>query len=335
MDPSKTLNHLHFFLPTFVLCYCMILQSVYTSNLDYKQLVYNHCANQTSEDHTTVSLSSILPALFQELLEHSTKSKFFETNAGNDKVAVSGLFQCRGDLSNKDCYSCVNKLPEVSNKLCSQSLPARVQLSGCSIHYRADGVQTSGLQLLHKSCSGQTGSIGFPERRDAAFAAVQECIMSGQGFCEETCESIHVMAQCDGNLGACDCGECVNTAVEIAQETCGYSVSGEIYLDGCFVSYKYQGNEFNGDWNEDKGSFGRSSNKLIAIVIGGIAVVLTGAGLCYFCRSWGRKKDDFNWFMAKAKTEINLLIVKIQEVPCTTIILFGGKALQLNTLILL
>lgn len=219
-----------------------MLSSVYTSNLDYKQLVYNHCDNQTSTDHHNESISSVLSDFFQELSEQSSKSKFFATSAGNDKVAVSGLFQCRGDLRNNDCYNCVNKLPEVSNSLCGQSLPARVQLSGCRIHYQADGVQTSRLQLLHKACTGKKGSSGFQERRDAAFAAIKDCILSGQGFCDEVYESIHVMAQCDGNLGTCDCGECVGTALQIAQEECGYSVSGEIYLDTCFISYGYERN---------------------------------------------------------------------------------------------
>ncbi|KAL3520610.1 hypothetical protein ACH5RR_018759 [Cinchona calisaya] len=269
MDPSTIPKNHHSFLPIFVLCCCLILPFVNTSNLDYNKLVYNHCKNQTSNDHPTESLSPILSALFQELSKQSSKSKFFVTSTGDEKMALSGLFQCRGDLSNQDCYSCVNKLPELSNSLCGQSLPARVQLSGCSIRYQADGVvQTSQFQLLHSACSGENGLIGFQEKRDAAFSAVQECILSGQGFCDETCDSIHVMAQCDGILGVCDCGECVNTAVEIAREECGYSVSGEIYLDGCFITYSYQTNGFSGDWDE-----GSSSGKLVAIVIGGIALI--------------------------------------------------------------
>jgi hypothetical protein len=48
-----------------------------------------------------------------------------------------------------------------------------------------------------------------------------------------------MMAQCEGDLGGCECGECVNNAEQIAQEECGESVSGEIYLDKCFISYTF------------------------------------------------------------------------------------------------
>ncbi|KAK3012012.1 hypothetical protein RJ639_011143 [Escallonia herrerae] len=52
-------------------------------------------------------------------------------------------------------------------------------------------------------------------------------------------EDMHVMAECEGTLGACECGECVSNAVEVAQDECTDSVSGQIYVDHCFLSYSY------------------------------------------------------------------------------------------------
>lgn len=80
----------------------------------------------------------------------------------------------------------------------------------------------------------------------AAFAAVERCVMSENGFCEMMYESIHVLAQCVGSLRSCDCGECVNRAVEIAceDESCRYSVGGEIYIEGCFITYDYRDGGF-------------------------------------------------------------------------------------------
>ncbi|CAI9090977.1 OLC1v1025883C2 [Oldenlandia corymbosa var. corymbosa] len=284
-------NLLYYFQHLLVLCFVLMLPDIVnTSKFDHNHLlIYNHCENQTSVDHHPDSVSLILSQLFQELQEKSSTSKFFQTNAGDDKIAVSGLFQCRGDLSNDDCYSCVNKLPEVSSRLCGASLPARVQLAGCRMNYQAEGVHTTRrLQLLHKTCSLEQGLYGFQEKRDAAFVAVQECILSSPNqYCDQICESVHVMAQCDGNLGECDCGKCVTTAINIVQEECGYSLAGEVYLEGCSLSYGYQEHGIVG---YDGGRFGGSSTKIVAIVIGGIAAVVLGAGLCYICRG-GRHKD--------------------------------------------
>ncbi|CAK9183164.1 unnamed protein product [Ilex paraguariensis] len=192
------------------LCFGLLLPAVNTSPEDYNHFVYKHCANQTFTD-TTSSVPPILSSLFQELVLQSSKFKFFETNVGDDQTAILGRFQCRGDISNDECHNCVNSLPKTSNSWCGYSVRARVQLSGCYIHYEADGTETSRLQLFHNTCSESSAtSSGFQELRDEAFAALESCVMNGNGFCDMNYESVHVTAQCEGNLGACDCEQCVS-----------------------------------------------------------------------------------------------------------------------------
>lgn len=105
-------------------------------------------------------------------------------------------------------------------------------------------------QVLHRACSKRRiRNSGFEEMKNAAFAAVESGVMmSENGFCEIRSESIHVVAQCAGRLGRCDCGECVCDAVRIGgEDECRYSVSGEVYMDRCFISYDYRGGSF-GDY---------------------------------------------------------------------------------------
>ncbi|KAL2526333.1 Cysteine-rich repeat secretory protein 39 [Abeliophyllum distichum] len=172
-------------------------------------------------------------------------------------------------------------------------MPDRIQLSGCYIHYQPDGVETSRVQLLHKTCSKHKLKKGrFEEVKYEAFAEVENGVLSGNGFYETVYELIHVMAQCEENLGACECGECVSSAAQIAEEECKYSISGEVYLDSCFISYKYHGDEFGSYSDQDDKEEGRST-KLIAIVIGGITAFSLGITFCFLMRSCGKKKDDW------------------------------------------
>lgn len=86
-----------------------------------------------------------------------------------------------------------------------------------------------------------------------AFAQIESCGMNNEnGFCDLNYGNFHVITQCVGNLGVCDCGECVNKAIRIVQDECGYSLSGEIYLDGCYLSYNYGKNKISNDINEGK-----------------------------------------------------------------------------------
>lgn len=142
-------------------------------------------------------------SLFQQFLIQSSHSKFYETSIYNDHTGpLSGRFQFRNYLSQSECKNCMKNFPELSKNLCGSKIAARIQLSGCYIHYQADGVETSWVQLLHKSCSKyKVKKCRFEDVKDEAFAALQRRVLSGSGFYETTYEFIHVIVQCEESLG--------------------------------------------------------------------------------------------------------------------------------------
>ncbi|XP_047970997.1 plasmodesmata-located protein 4-like [Salvia hispanica] len=251
-----------------------------THSSETHKLVYTQCSNRTSPN------PSLLPILFQQLITHSSQSTFFKTIVANEQTAISGSFQCMKHLSSYECESCVAR----SSSLCGESLAARIQLHGCSVRYEDDDdgaeaeAEAENNKILRWGCSERRIERGgFEDVKYAALGMVESCVMSENGFCEMMYESIHVLAQCGESLSSCECGECVHRAVEIAcEERCRYSVSGQVYVDGCFLSYVYR----------DEGG-GGSSPKLVALVVGGLAILSVGAGLCYFMKSCGKKKDDW------------------------------------------
>lgn len=242
MDLTSKLLCLLFHALTMLLCFAHSLPSVKPSS-NNSSLVYKSCADQTRLS-STKSHSNTLSSLFEELVLQSSKSKFFKTTQGSDddQTAIFGLFQCREDISNDDCRNCVKALPDMSTSLCKEAESARVQLQGCYIRYEPDGVldKYSENKLLHKTCGEPYPGTGrFEEMRDAAFSALEDDIANSGGFCKMSYELVQVIAQCEGELDACECGECVNGAVQIAREECGNAVSGEFYLDKCFMTYSY------------------------------------------------------------------------------------------------
>ncbi|KAL0298602.1 UNVERIFIED_CONTAM: hypothetical protein Sradi_6520000 [Sesamum radiatum] len=77
------------------------------------------------------------------------------------------------------------------------------------------------IEFSHQACSKhRVKKNGFEEMKYAALAALESCVMSGNGFCETTYEAIHVVGQCAGSLRACDCGACVDSAARIAEDEC-------------------------------------------------------------------------------------------------------------------
>ncbi|KAE8725936.1 Cysteine-rich repeat secretory protein 11 [Hibiscus syriacus] len=210
---------------------------------DYTTLVYKGCAKQSFTDPAGV-YSQALSALFQTLVSQSMKAKFYKTTTGIGQTTITGLFQCRGDLSNTDCYNCASRLPTLADKLCGKTLAARIQLYGCYMLYEVAGfAQISGMEMLFKTCGAtNVAGTGFEERRDTAFSVLESGVVSSHGFYTTNYQSVYLLGQCEGDVGDSDCGECVKSAVQRAQVECGSSISGQIYLHKCFVSYNYYPN---------------------------------------------------------------------------------------------
>ncbi|EYU43748.1 hypothetical protein MIMGU_mgv1a010743mg [Erythranthe guttata] len=275
-----------------------------TSAADYTTLVYKGCSKQSLSDPTGV-YSQALSSLFGTLVAQSSKAKFFKTTAGGGQTTITGLFQCRGDLTNVDCYNCVSRLPVLTDKLCGKQIAARIQLLGCYMMYEVSGfAQISGMEMLYKSCGGANaaGGAGFEERRDTALVSLENGIGGGAGgFFATSYEAVYALGQCEGDVGAADCVECVKSAVQRAQVECGNSVAGQIYLHKCYIGYTYYPNgvpkrssspSFSAPSSSSSGS-GPNTGKTVAIILGGAA----GVGFLVICLLFARgllkKKDDY------------------------------------------
>ncbi|XP_071690135.1 plasmodesmata-located protein 2-like, partial [Rutidosis leptorrhynchoides] len=217
-------NHL---LHVIIILYLLLHSTTATSDLT--TLIYKGCANQNFQNPLS---SQHLKSLYTSLLSQSSTTNFYKTTVNT----VTGLYQCRSDLSNSDCDTCVKSLPETISRVCNtNTMAARVQLVGCYMRYEAVGFpQAPGTELLYKKCgSGRVDD----EKLDGAFALLTKGV--GKGYFAGEFEDVYVLGQCDGDLGGGECVNCVKTAVEIGRSECRSSVSGRVFLFRCFVSYTY------------------------------------------------------------------------------------------------
>ncbi|OWM67327.1 hypothetical protein CDL15_Pgr000779 [Punica granatum] len=255
---------------------------------DYSELIYKNCANERFADtsDTASSRAQAFTALFSELVSHSSQSKFFRTTTGDDHGGISGFYQCKRDITNQDCHRCVAKLPDVSNTLCDRAIAAKIQLAGCSLRYEADSfseekdrlpVGRIKYEMEHKFCSKERAEIeGFDEQWNLAFEELESEVVSRHGYCTVEREGFQAVAQCEGDMEGCECGECISEAVENAKEECKTSVSGRVFLDRCSVSYAFGYNQ--GGGTGGSGGFGGGGNGAGGGGIGGGGGGIGGGG---------------------------------------------------------
>ncbi|CAK9149971.1 unnamed protein product [Ilex paraguariensis] len=276
----------------FLACFAII-----GSSSDHTNLVYKGCADQKFQDPTGVYTQN-LKTLFDTLVSQSSTNKFYKTTVGDGQSAILGIFQCRGDLSNADCSNCVSKATDRSRKLCGETIAARIQLSGCYIRYEVSGFkQASGTELLYKVCgSTQASGTGFTERLDSALGEIVKGLQSGNGFYTGGYESVYVLGQCEGDLGSGDCVDCVKTATERDKSECGSSISGQIYLQQCYISYSYYPNGVPSDSQSSSSSSGtgqRNTQKTVAIVLGGVVGLGLGVAFLLVLKSVFKKRHHY------------------------------------------
>ncbi|XP_060177780.1 plasmodesmata-located protein 2-like [Lycium barbarum] len=280
-----------------ILFFLLFLPSLFpildsSSSNELTNLVYKGCANQNFQDPSGI-YSQTLNTLFNTLISQSSTNKFYKTTTGNGNSVISGLFQCRGDLSNSNCNNCVKKIPNMSLKLCGQVIAARIQLNGCYLRYELVGFQSVGpTELLFKICgSGQVSESGFGDKLDTALGQIVKGV-SSNGFYTGGYESVYVLGQCEGDLSNGECVNCVKNGVGKAKSECGNSVSAQIYLQQCYISYTYYPNGVPTKSLSPSGSGTRqSTQKLVAIILGGLVGVGLGVACLMFIRSALKKKS--------------------------------------------
>ncbi|GKA80569.1 cysteine-rich repeat secretory protein 11-like protein isoform X1 [Tanacetum coccineum] len=208
---------------------------------DLTAFVYKTC-NQTLQNQTT---NLTLDALFTTLVSESNTTNFFQTTITN----ITGLYQCRGDLSHTKCNTCVQTL---TNTIQTECYTARAQSVGCYMWYEVDAYHVDYLPkngLWHEECGVRAGSgTDFDVNKNRAMKVLVDSVGNKKGyFATRFWYSLHdsgyVLGQCEGDLGDDDCVDCVKTAVNFAQVDCDTSFSGDVYLQKCYISYSDGGDD--------------------------------------------------------------------------------------------
>ncbi|XP_076905880.1 plasmodesmata-located protein 3-like [Bidens hawaiensis] len=308
---SPETHHLHLHLHLLLL---ILHLTTTTTTTDLTTLIYKGCANQNFQDPLA---SQNLKTLYTTLVSQSTTTTFFKTTAGdNDSTTITGLCQCRGDLSNEDCNTCVKTLPDTIQNVCKHDvIAARAQLVGCYMRYEVVGFpQAPPTELLYKQCSSHdAGGSGFDGRLEAALSLVPKGVGNGsRGYYAGVYQMVYVLGQCEGDLEGGECVNCVKSAAEIGRSECRSSVSGHVFLQQCYVSYTYYpdgvpgagddggavgGAETGAAEIEDDGGGGRdNTQKTVAIVFGGLAALgMVVAFLLVLKSAFKNKKEHYSY----------------------------------------
>ncbi|XP_052195342.1 plasmodesmata-located protein 7-like isoform X2 [Diospyros lotus] len=261
-----------------VSCFALLFLSLATPSVASStdsSVLYHGCSQIQFSPNSPYE--SNLDSLLTSLVNSATYSSFnnFTIMGSSPQDALYGLYQCRGDLSMPDCATCVARAVTHLDSLCHYTCGAAVQLPGCFVKY--DNASFLGVQdktVVLKKCGP---SVGYDTeamgRRDAVLAS-----MGGAGGPYRVGGSgdVQGVAQCDGDLSASQCQDCLSEAIGRLKSDCGTAVYGDMFLGKCYARYSTDG--ANGESKSSSGgshhSEGEKTFAIVAGLLAGVALVI-------------------------------------------------------------
>ncbi|KAG5240507.1 cysteine-rich repeat secretory protein [Salix suchowensis] len=216
-------------------------------------------------------------SLLTSLVNSATLTVYnnFTIKSPTSQDTLYGLFQCRGDLSNVDCASCVARAVSQLGTLCLDSSGGALQLDGCFVKY--DNTTFLGVEdktEVLKKCGPLIAydSDGL-NRRDGVLDYLGTSDGSYKPFRVGGSGDVSAVAQCVQDLSASECQDCLSEVVGRLKTYCGAAASGDLYLAKCYVRFSKAGAHSYGGNDDDDDDDDDEVEKTLAILVGLIAAV--------------------------------------------------------------
>ncbi|CAH2044305.1 unnamed protein product [Thlaspi arvense] len=152
---------------------------------------------------------------------------------------ISGMYQCRGDLSSRpgDCARCVARAVRILPNICGGACGGALLLEGCFVEYeKAAFLGVANKTVLAWMCGTPSG---YNSGELALTNALVSFVVAYSGKLSRVASSgeAQAVAQCTGDLSARDCQECLMEAKSV----CGTRARGDVHLAKCYLRYSSRG----------------------------------------------------------------------------------------------
>ncbi|KAF8021135.1 hypothetical protein BT93_G1536 [Corymbia citriodora subsp. variegata] len=189
---------------------------------------------------------------------------------------IYGVFQCRGDLDQSTCSSCIARAVSQVGTLCTGACGGALQLDGCFVKY--DNSTFLGVEdktVVIKKCG--PGSDNYDSnalaRRDAVLGYIGASNGDGGAYKyyrDGWSGDMRAVAQCVQDLSPGECQDCLGEAIGQLKSNCGAARWGDMFLAKCYVRYSEGGDHSHADHDHNDDD---EIEKTLAILIGLIAGV--------------------------------------------------------------
>ncbi|KAF8393947.1 hypothetical protein HHK36_020149 [Tetracentron sinense] len=204
--------------------------------------------NKESNISSNSQISANIDHLLAELESKAASNGFIATSYGKATDQVYGLAQCRGDVSTKDCSSCVNDAAKQIRELCPNQADARIWFDYCFLRYDIKdfiGELDTSFGIFYWNVENVTDPEAFEKDLGALMDQVRSQAVKpnngGLGKGETKLSpfvTLYALVQCTRDLSQLSCAQCLAIAVGNFPNFCRYKKGCRVLYSSCYVRYE-------------------------------------------------------------------------------------------------
>lgn len=207
----------------------------------------NFC-NKKANINGGSQIASNIKALLAELVSKAALNGYIATFSGSGEDKVYGLAQCRGDVSSKECSTCIRDAADQVVQRCPGQVEARIWFDYCFLRYGQDnfvGKVDTSVGIFYYNTGNVTDPDVFERKLGALMDAVRSQAVSsankglGKGETDlSPLVTLYALAQCTRDLPPLSCAQCVAIAVEMFGTICKQRKGCRVLYSSCYVRYE-------------------------------------------------------------------------------------------------
>ncbi|KAK8717858.1 hypothetical protein V6N13_045111 [Hibiscus sabdariffa] len=207
----------------------------------------NFCKENTNISSGS-QISINIDLLLAEVVSNINLTGYVATSSGMETDRVYGLAQCRGDVSRKDCSSCIKDAAKEIRRRCPNQADARIWYDYCFLRYTQDdfvGQVDTSIGIFYFNVE----NVSDPQRFNKELGDLMDNIRSeavipknkglGKGKTERSpFVTLYALVQCTWDLPQIDCAQCLAIAVGNFPNFCDNRKGCRVLYSSCYVRYE-------------------------------------------------------------------------------------------------
>ncbi|KAK9281111.1 hypothetical protein L1049_004004 [Liquidambar formosana] len=228
-----------------LLYYLLLLHLLYTSTAE--DPLGDYC-NQDTTISGSSQISANIDRLLAELVPKAAQNGFIATSYGKDQNRVYGLAQCRGDVSSKDCSSCIQDAAKQIRQRCPNQADARIWYDYCFLRYNTEnfiGEVDTSVGIFYYNVDNVTDPESFKKELGNLMDKIksQAVVSTNEGLGKGETKispfvTLYALVQCTRDLPPLSCAQCLAVAVGNFQTICDSRKGCRVLYSSCYVRYE-------------------------------------------------------------------------------------------------